>query len=826
MPCRKISYAWLCTCMMLTLTSIPYIHLKAQQAVYHNDTLHPARRQRLPEKITPLKISTDHTDALYSFKDSVYSLVWPAVKQKVNAVRSVSPDSLPVSLNKDSLGNYLLSLPGPDLHNINKDSLIQQLSALPANELKKRFGILKQAAGEQEKANLSRRLTSLLPVSLDKPASTAVIGGGYLNYNYLFRSAVDTPYMERNVGQHLVNAQLDVAVAELPFQLSYYGRKSNSVFLRDYNDFRVAFNVPRYRKMKQDRLREQINKLAGRLQPSGLTQNLKGVKEKIIGIKKYLNNTGLLNRYLKAKQHIAYANRLPDDIGDKDALLEISKNIVNNYEKQQQRLEALEKTRDSLQVIYYGNVRKIQRLQQLVDGNMYTAQGMQHITGQLKEEGVLDRETGRLLKTAYAVRSFAIGRTLPDMSSLTVKNLNVTGVNFEYNAGNLYAALTAGKIDLRSRDFIYGRPSKIPQRVYAAAIGYGTKESNHLIVTGYTGKKQIISNTSAAASALSGMSIRGQWVAGRYFKISGEAAQSTSPVYASLQATQKQQGFKINDKSNKAYAVRAWGYLPATLTRFEGYYQKTGINFQNFTSYRVNANTSTWSMRIEQYLWKKQLRLLAAARKNDFSNPFVIQQYNSNTVFTSFSATFRKRRFPSFTLGYLPSSQYTIVGDHVAESRYQSLNISTAHTYRIGLMKANGTFTYNRFYNSGTDTGFVYYNANHFYTWHQFIFPLFTANLGYARTANKQYGLDVMDGGLVVNYTKYFSMGGGVKINKYNTAEVKTGLYYNFRCRLQRIGDFNLWYERGYLPGSANTLMKNEWFTMGFTRYFNNTIKL
>ncbi len=821
MPCRKISYTWLWTCIIIILISIPYANIKAQQAPYHSDTLRPSKRKSLPRKIASITINADHTNSLYSFKDSIRSTV-----HRINRLKLAKPDSLPVALNKDSLGNYLLSLPGSDLRNINKDSLIQQLSALPANELKKRSGFLRQPAGEQEKANLSHRLASLLPVSPEKPSSIAVIGGGYINYSYIFRSAVDTPYMEHNVGQHLVNAQLDVAVADLPFQLSYYGRKSNSVFLRDYNDFRVAFNVPQYRKIRQDRVRDQINKLAGRLQPSGLTQNLKEIKEKITGIKKYLNNTGLLNQYLKARQHIAYANQLPDDIGDKDALLETSKNIVNNYEKQQERLEVLEKTRDSLQEAHYSNARKIQRLQQLVNRNMYTAQGMQYIAGQLKEEGVLDRETGRMLKAVYAVRSFAIGRTLPDMSNLTVKNLNVNGINFEYNAGNLYAALTAGKIDFRSRDFIYGRPSKTPQRVYAAAIGYGKKEGNHLIVTGYTGKKQIISNTSAAASALSGMSIQAQWVAGRNFKISGEAAQSTSPVYASSQGTQKQQGFKINDNSNKAYAVRAWGYLPATLTRFEGYYQKTGINFQNFTSYRVTANTGTWSMRVEQYLWKKQLRLLAAARKNDFSNPFVIQQYNSNTVFTSFSATFRKRGFPSLTLGYLPSSQYTIVGDHVAESRYQSLNISAAHTYRIGLMKANGTFTYNRFYNSGTDTGFVYYHANHFYTWHQFIFPLFTANLGYARTANKQYGLDVMDGGLILNYTKYFSMGGGVKINKYNTTEVKTGLYYNFRCRLQHIGDFNLWYERGYLPGSANTLMKNEWFTLGFTRYFNNTIKL
>jgi len=411
------------------------------------------------------------------------------------------------------------------------------------------------------------------------------------------------------------------------------------------------------------------------------------------------------------------------------------------------------------------------------------------------------------------------------MSNLTVKNVNVSGINFEYNADNFYTAFTAGKIDFRSRDFIYGRSVKVPQYVYAASLGYGRKDGNHLIVTGYTGKKQIVSNIELAAFPVTGMSIEGQWLFGKYVRVTAEAAQSTSPVHASTQGTQKQ-GFKMNDNTNKAYSIQVAGYLPSTGTKWDGYYQRTGINFQNFTNYRVNANASTWSIRIEQFLWRKQIRLLAAARKNDYSNPFVIQQYNSNTVFTSFSATFRRRKLPSLTIGYIPSSQYTIVGNLVAESRYQSLNISSTHFYRIGLMTANGTFTYNKFYNSGSDTGFLYYNANNFFTRHQFTFQLFTANIGYTRTANKQYALDVMDGGLTLNYAKYFTTGMGVKVNSYNNNEVKTGLYYNLSCKLKSVGDFNLWYERGYLPGTTNTLIKNEWFTLGFTRYFNNSIKL
>lgn len=829
-PCRKISTSclYLCIAIFYAWAFITEARCQIIRPVAE-DTLrsflpadqHPENAQLHKDSLPRVK------DPFQSFKDSITSLFRSAFE---NAENSRGEDSLLRWLdsfgNKDSLGDYLLFHLGYDPQSVHKDSLIHKLNALTQTELKKRINGLKRSLPKPDKNAFVGSGSSLAPVDLSPGSGIVQIGGGYINYNYMFRSAIDTPYVEQDVGQHLINAQLDVSVAGLPFQVSYYGRKSNSVFLRDYNDLRVAFNAPLFRKLKQDELRRQLNGITEKMQPAALTRDLNGLKDRISNIRSRLSSTDLLNRYLKAKQNIAYADRLPDNIADKNALIELSGNIVSDYERQQRLLNGLETARDSLLDAYQLNAKKIQQIQQTISGGMYTVQGVQQIREELKKEGLLDKRSDRLLKTIYAVRSFAIGRTLPDMSRLTVKNLNVTGVNFEYNAGNVYAGLTAGKIDFRSRDFLYGKPSGAAQHVYAAAIGYGVKEGTHLIVTGYSGKKQIISNSGLAAAPLSGMSIEGQWRVGRYFNITAEAAQSTSPVHSSGQGVIKQQGFRFDDRTNKAYSIRVGGYLPSTGTRVEGYYQKTGINFQNFTNYRVNANAATWSMRLEQTFWKRQLRLLASARKNDYSNPFIIQQYNSNTVFTSFSATLRRRKLPSLTLGYVPSSQYTMVGDQVAESRYQSLSVSVAHAYRIGSMKANGVFTYNRFYNAGSDTGFVYYNASHFYTRHQFVFPLFTGNIGYSGTANKQYTLDVMDGGLTINYTRYFSIGGGVKINNYNTVEVKTGLYCNFRCRLRYIGDITLWYERGYLPRSADTLVKNEWFTLGFTRYFNNILKL
>ncbi|MGN6438275.1 MAG: hypothetical protein ACTHMM_17165 [Agriterribacter sp.] len=727
--------------------------------------------------------------------------------------------------SKDSVGRLALKELGYDSSTMNKDSMLRRLRQLPAQQIKNVVSPFRDQFKRPDPKTLKNKLSTLLPYELEDPSSLAQVGGGYIQYNYLFRSALDTPFVESNLGQHMITAGLDFAVADIPFRLTYYGRQSNSQYLRDYHDFRVEFNGPRFRQLRQQQLRKKLTGALQQLQPPQLNNQLKGNLQKIRELRNLLNSKEWLNKYLESKKYLAYRDQLPTELPNKEAVIRAAENFVKLYEEKQRLSSSLQHQTDSLQALYNGNLRKIQQLQKLIDGNLYTEQGTQRISKELQKAGVKDKKTQRLLNTAYAIRTLAIGRTLPRMSNLTVNNLNVSGINFEYNANNLYLALTAGKIDFRTRDFLYGKPSPVKQQVYAGSIGYGLKEGNHLIVTGYTGRKQIISNSGLASSPLSGMSLEGQWTIGQYLRLTAEAAQSTSPVYASPQGN-KTQGFRLNDHTNKAYSIKAYSYIPQTQTRLEGYYQKTGINFQNFTNYRVNANASTWNIRAEQYLFKRQLRVMAAARKNDYSNPFVLQQYNSNTVFKSLSATFRRRKLPSLTVGYMPSSQYTIIDNQVAENRYQSLNIHIAHAYKIGLMTANGSVMYNRFYNSGTDTSFVYYNANQFYTAHQFIFNLFTANVGYARTANQQYSLDVMEGGLSITWFKKLVAGFGAKINQYNQTEVKTGGYFNLRCNWPALGDLSLWYESGYLPGAARSLLKNEWFTLGFTRYFNNRIKL
>ncbi len=57
--------------------------------------------------------------------------------------------------------------------------------------------------------------------------------------------------------------------------------------------------------------------------------------------------------------------------------------------------------------------------------------------------------------------------------------------------------------------------------------------------------------------------------------------------------------------------------------------------------------------------------------KSNFDNPLLPEWHNANTVYKSLNATFREKRWPSVSVGYIPSSQLTVIGGDVYETHYQ-----------------------------------------------------------------------------------------------------------------------------------------------------------
>lgn len=459
----------------------------------------------------------------------------------------------------------------------------------------------------------------------------------------------------------------------------------------------------------------------------------------------------------------------------------------------------------------------------MINGNLNNPDNIKKVEKIAKNYGLKDKRLKKLSSAISSIRSFAIGKTNPNFSDLTLKNTNVRGLSFEYNYNNLYLALAAGSVDFRVRDFVYNNQKRIPQTVYAGRIGYGIKERNNIIVTYFEGKKQVYSGLSTNRSqSIKGVSVASQLILAKNHKVNIELAQSAAPSIYNTNTINEKPAINFRDKNNQAYSLQIKSYIPLTKTKLEGQYQHSGINFQNFSSFRANASANSWYAKAEQNFWKKKIYVAAALRKNDFSNPLILQRYNANTVFKNFTARFHNRKWPVISLGYMPSSQYTLIDSFIYENHYQVLNASINHQYKIGICPASATFIFNRFYNDTQDTGFAYFNANNFFVNLSFGFSLYTAHVSASHTENGVYTLNVMEEGFLFRILKQHLFGFGVKINHTNIdTSSKVGLYCNSRVTLPKVGELNFWLEKNYLPDLHHQLIRNEFYNISFTRYFN-----
>ena len=473
---------------------------------------------------------------------------------------------------------------------------------------------------------------------------------------------------------------------------------------------------------------------------------------------------------------------------------------------------------DSLKNEFVQSAKKIKTLRSVLTGRINTSE-INLIKDSLIRVGLSKKDIRSIIEPASPIRTLAIGRTLPNFSNLTLKNTNVKGLNFEYNKSNFYTAIAAGKIDLRYRDFVY-KGSILPrQYVYSFRVGYGRKDGSHLIATYYQGRKQIFLNSSGPISVVRGSSIAGQLFLLRNIKANIEFAQSLAPY---ISDSSHKSVSKTFNKNNQALNIGIRSLLSATKTKLEANYTRQGAYFQNFAGYKMNGEVSSWYVRAEQDFFKRMIHVIGSVRKNDFSNPFVIQRYNANTIVKNVSATFRKRNFPTISVAIMPSSQYTLVDNQVYENQYQSFNGSVFHIYHIGTSTSTTSLVYTRMYNSLSDSGLIYFNAKNVLFSQSLDFSSFIVNSGFSYTRNGAFGVTVLQAGLshkvimnsVINY--------GLKLNRINGDDnLKFGFYGNTKINIPKIGELNINMEQSYLPNQLQKLSKYEFFTAGFTRYFN-----
>lgn len=657
--------------------------------------------------------------------------------------------------------------------------------------------------------------------SVDKPLWH--VDGAVLSYQYTYRSGMDTPIVEKHLSQHLVSGSLDMTIAKaVPIRIYYLERQSNSTYFKDFRDVRVELNTYGYQRIRQQKFRDYLNSIGKKIMDPYVQYAREASKKSIEDSRAWLNYSANRKKLIDSKELIMAHDMVDTSFGvSRDSVLKDARKFIALYDQVEANHKAFLEAYDSLDRVYITAKKRIQQLNKLANGNLGDYTKREEIEDFVKINGLYDKQFSRLSDRISAIRTFAVGRTMPNQSNLTLKNTNVKGVDFVYNKNNLIAAVAAGSIDFRVREFVYNGQRRLPQYVYSVKAGIGRLEGNNLVVTYYEGKKQLYNGQGISKSQpVKGVSLATQVLLGSNLRIGAEVAQSAAPTSYSASAVKPNLDF--GDKNSLAYSFIAKGYFPRTGTRFDGLFQHTGINFQSFTNYRVNAAADSWSLRAEQNFWNRQIRLIGALKKNDYSNPTVLQRYDANTVFKNLTVSFQRRHWPVISFGYMPSSQLTIVDSLVYENHYQILNATSTYQYKIGVADATTSLAFNKFFNHSQDTGFLYFNSANLFFSQSFKFSIFSTVFTATHTDNGNYMLDVWDEGIYFNLFKPAQLGFGVKVFHLDIETAsRVGFYWNGRIDFKRMGQLNFWLEKSYLPNIQHRLSKNELYNIGYTKYFS-----
>lgn len=657
------------------------------------------------------------------------------------------------------------------------------------------------------------------PVHLNEPFLS--LNGGYISYIMEHRSFIDTPFSEHNITQHLITGQMNVTIAgNYPVRITYTERESNSNYFRDYRDVRVEFNIQEFQRIRSLRDQKYIQSLMSQVRSPVLKPSLDYSNLRLAQVNNWLGNNQVLGRLIQAREKILNSQFVDTSLLKKDSAYQWAAWFLRVYDRMVRKQQEVKSFRDSVQQEFLRNEEQVYLLQKLIKGNASSLTDRQNVERILKEHNLEDKRIEKILNRVQSLRALAAGKVIPNYSDLTLKNINVNGVNFEYY-NKFYFAFSGGAVDYRARDFFQVRQKGKPQFVFASRFGYGAPEGNHAYLTAFRGKRQLLSSSvNSLAQTVYGLSFESQLVFNRNHKITGEIAQSASPNMVPQIRPENKSDFHFNDARNKAYSLRLNSYFPSTRSRLEAFYQYRGINFQSFSSYYSNADAGSWHIKADQWLWKRKLHLNASVSKNTYTNPYVPVRYDGSMIYKNINMIFKANKLPSLSFGYMPSSQLSSVNGQVYESYYQSFSLLSSHQYKIGLAMAVSMVSYNRFFNQSRDSGFLFYNARYFYFNQHIQFLSYNTQFSISRTVNQQYKLTTLEAGAGATVFKHSSVNIGVRINQLNNQSLQVGLYGRERINIPKIGELSAWIDKAYIPGSNGQLIKNELYSIGLTHFF------
>ncbi len=693
-----------------------------------------------------------------------------------------------------------------------------------------------------------------------KPGTPFLTVHGNILYNVNYYSNIDTPYNEKNIYQHTVQTYLDILVkGKYPMRIYLTNRFSNSALFRNFSDFNFSYSNTQFNQLVKDQVRRQfLASMPSYKNIDSLQKTLDADRLKLKGLEGWINNPALLQKMVEAKEREYFHAKAPEQNASSDTLsrkwpvsssgshssawripTQVDSALLKQDTTHLEKLLAQKKEQaDSLRKRIDSVESKLQSARQdahtdvnRVCAEIQQADNPDQLKKKMQEHHIPDSSLPKGYRTLMAIKSFSVGRSVVNYSELSVKNISINGVQAEYNPSNYYAA-ASGKVDYRFRDFIVQTPGQPRQYLNVLRYGKGLKDGNSIILTYFTGRRQLYNaatsdspHTQSPSSALMGLTIEGNYKVTEHILLTGEVAKSSVPFYTADSSKGNGlvgQMFRMNDRSNEAWSVKATAFFPATQTRIKGSYKRLGINYQSFSIFTDGSSQTAWSGSIDQLFLHRWLDIMLSANTNDFSNPLISQQYKSTTVFKSIQATLRKPKWPVVSLGYFPSSQLTKLGNgQYIENLFYTLTGNLTHSYNWRHILMNSTMMYTRFYNRSADSGFVYFNTTNLLFSQSLFLSRCTLQANASAASNQDYRLYTMEGKGQYTINKYLSAGAGIKYNKQTVFNIEQlGYSAEVMLRLPKLGQVQFSADKGFIPGMNKQLVPNNTGRLSYFKTF------
>jgi len=503
--------------------------------------------------------------------------------------------------------------------------------------------------------------------------------------------------------------------------------------------------------------------------------------------------------------------------------------VLQRYDSLQKRLDSLNRELDSLGRRYKKmkdaenktNAKSRQELEAITSGA--------ELKEKLNELHISDSTLPKGYRTLYSVRSFGLGRSLLNYSELSAKNVSINGIQVEYNP-SVYMAFAAGTVDYRFRDYSVQDAVK-GQYIALLRYGWGKKDGNNLILTYYTGRRQLYNVNTASSGApipdynLMGFTAQGCYRLGKTTALIAEVAKSSLPYYSldsSGAHNMLPSTVKMNDRSNEAYSLKVNSFIPASQTQLSATYSRFGANFQSFSLFTTGSQQSAWSVKVDQPFFQKRLLVTGSIRTNDFVNPLLSTAYSSSAVFESIQGTLRMKKWPVLSFGYFPSSQIVRLNStQYQENLFYTMVGSATETFRVKKVTMISMLLYTRFYNKITDTGFIYFNTKNLLVSQMAMIGKLTLQLQGSLAANAAYDLYVGDGKAEYQVFRWLGLGAGIKYNDQTVYNIRQwGYSATAAIRPPKIGEFRLVWDKGFIPGNNKELVPNNLGRLTYSKVF------